>query len=84
MLAVTQRILTRITAHQAAYKAGVLHRDLSLGNIMLADSDSTIKDGMLIDWDLSKFVGPEDKLDGARRDSRTVSIVSGTLCLPSS
>jgi RIO-like serine/threonine protein kinase len=81
MLAVTQCTLTRITAHQAAYKAGILHCDLSPGNIMLVGSETNIKDGMLIDWDLSKFIGPEDKLDAAHQVTHTVSIVSGTACL---
>ena len=76
--------LTRITAHRAAYKAGILHRDLSPGNIMLVDSETNIQDGMLIDWDLSKFVGPEDKLNTARRVTRTVSIASGAAFLPRS
>ena len=39
-----------ITAHQATYNVGVLHRDISLGNILIVDDDEeTIKGGMLID-----------------------------------
>ena len=45
-----QCVLTRITAHQAACKAGVLHGNLSPGNIMLIDSEmgTDINNGMLI------------------------------------
>ena len=49
MLVVTQSILTCITAHQAAYKAGILHCDLSPGNTMLVGSEINIRDGMPID-----------------------------------
>ena len=37
-------------AHQGAHKAGILHRDFSVGNIII-DSGGN---GWLIDWDLSK------------------------------
>ncbi|KAI1783003.1 hypothetical protein LXA43DRAFT_1103114 [Ganoderma leucocontextum] len=42
-----------ITAHDHAVKyAGVLHRDISVGNIMINSNG----DGFLIDWDLSRLV----------------------------
>jgi RIO-like serine/threonine protein kinase len=72
MLAVKKRILTRIAAHQAAYRAGILHRDISTSNIMLLDS-KTNQGGMLIDWDLSKVIDP-DKPDSAHRLTHTVSV----------
>ena len=53
-------------AHSEAYeKAGILHRDISVGNIMLYKGG-----GFLIDWDLSKFT----KLIGteARQAERSV------------
>ena len=58
-----QRVLTRITAHQAACKAGVLHGNLSPGNIMLIDSETgtDINNGMLINWDLSKATNPSSQ-----------------------
>ena len=41
-----------LLAHDDAFnKAGVLHRDISVGNIMITEGN-----GMLIDWDLSKRV----------------------------
>jgi len=48
-------------------KAQILHRDVSAGNILIADDGS----GMLIDWDLSKKV-IKDVDVGARSHSRTV------------
>ncbi|KAH9017118.1 hypothetical protein EDB83DRAFT_2571598 [Lactarius deliciosus] len=42
-----------ITAHTGAYeRVGILHRDVSAGNILITDNGS----GILIDWDLSKKV----------------------------
>lgn len=72
------RIQTHITAHQAAYKVGILHGDLSPNNIVLMGSETGtgIKDGMLIDWDLSRAINPssQDRPDALpRRLGRTVS-----------
>ena len=81
-LAVSLHNLTYITAHEAAYKSGVLHRDISPGNILIVDSDelprddqpkSEIDGGMLIDWDLSKFVSQDDRPSGIRQYTRTVN-----------
>jgi RIO-like serine/threonine protein kinase len=57
-----------VTAHTVAYeKTHILHRDVSAGNILIADDGS----GLLIDWDLSKKVIPD--VDAKpRRYSRTV------------
>ena len=59
-----------VTAHEAAHKAGVLHRDISAGNIMIVEGHPDISYGMLIDWDHSKMVEP---VTGARQHARTVS-----------
>jgi RIO-like serine/threonine protein kinase len=83
MLAVTQHILTCITAHRAACEAGILHRDISASNIMLVDSKTSSQCGILIDWDLSKAIDP-NKPDAARQFTRTVSKVSDVVCLLSS
>jgi hypothetical protein len=62
------------TAHEAAYKAGILHRDISVGNIMIFDSKQhNINGGMLIDWDLSKVHDPLVERSSARQYTRTVS-----------
>ncbi|KAH9059619.1 hypothetical protein EDB87DRAFT_1563048, partial [Lactarius vividus] len=46
-------IQNAITAHTGAYKrVGILHRDVSAGNILITKERS----GILIDWDLSKKV----------------------------
>jgi serine/threonine protein kinase len=55
-------------AHTAAYdKARILHRDVSVGNVLITDEGG----GILIDWDLSKKVneGADPK---PRQHSRTV------------
>lgn len=48
------------SAHEDAFKSGVLHWDMSAGNIILVDGG-----GLLIDWDLCKHIGGE-KGSGAR------------------
>ncbi|KAI0317021.1 hypothetical protein OF83DRAFT_193659, partial [Amylostereum chailletii] len=58
-----QALFDALICHTAAYKLGVLHRDLSAGNIMI-DEDGR---GMLIDWDLCMEV----LLQAARRFWRT-------------
>ncbi|KAI9456121.1 hypothetical protein BJY52DRAFT_1104875, partial [Lactarius psammicola] len=48
---------TSLITHKAAYNIGVLHHDISVGNIMIVDNDEpNIKGGILIDWDLSKLI----------------------------
>ncbi|KAG2095105.1 uncharacterized protein F5147DRAFT_778800 [Suillus discolor] len=52
-----------LIAHKDTYhKAGVLHQDLSAGNIVIHDGK-----GILIDWDLSKLID----IKGARQVTRT-------------
>ncbi|KAG1788509.1 hypothetical protein EV424DRAFT_1550633 [Suillus variegatus] len=52
-----------LIAHKEAYhKAGVLHRDLSAGNVVIYKGK-----GILIDWDLSKLI----TIQGARQVNRT-------------
>ncbi|KAH9960891.1 hypothetical protein BC827DRAFT_1376549 [Russula dissimulans] len=77
-----EAIRDAIEAHTAAYeKAQILHRDVSAGNILIADDGS----GMLIDWDLSKKV-IKDVDEKARSHSRTGTwqfISISRLCDPS-
>ncbi|KAK7041738.1 hypothetical protein VNI00_009027 [Paramarasmius palmivorus] len=50
-LQLVQGIAHAIEAHRDAYeKAGVLHRDVSVGNILITDKG----EGLLIDWEFSK------------------------------
>jgi len=74
--------LTPVVAHEAAYRVGILHRDISPGNMLIASDDeldrtdpyeSKIEGGLLIDWDLSRIVDPDDKHGAARQYTRTVS-----------
>jgi RIO-like serine/threonine protein kinase len=58
-------------AHKHAYEdVGVLHRDISVGNILI-----TTAGGLLIDWDLCKHV--RDLATAARQSERTVSFFEG-------
>jgi serine/threonine protein kinase len=62
--------------HEDAVKAGVLHRDISIGNILIVNGR-----GILIDWDLSKRLKTrsspvnDDRSDKVRQPTRTVSTV---------
>ncbi|KAI0253866.1 hypothetical protein BJV78DRAFT_1122546, partial [Lactifluus subvellereus] len=56
-------------AHKEAYLHGVLHRDISFGNILITDN-AAFDGGLLIDWDLCKVRnGIEETRD--HRPSRT-------------
>jgi serine/threonine protein kinase len=58
-------------AHESAYKCGILHRDISPGNILIT-SDNKFDGGLLIDWDLCKDMNSQ--VDGPRRAACIVSI----------
>lgn len=82
--------LTHIAAHRHAWSIGILHRDLSPGNIMIVEKEErNIKYGLLIDWDLCKVFkrsgsGSQKPLaPPARRYSRTVSSTFYVQYLPS-
>ncbi|KAI1791985.1 hypothetical protein LXA43DRAFT_1181380 [Ganoderma leucocontextum] len=60
-----------ISAHDQAYKAGVLHRDISAGNVLIQIKEVVrngkivrTRDALLTDWELSK------RLDQAELDPR--------------
>ncbi|ETW82613.1 hypothetical protein HETIRDRAFT_165394 [Heterobasidion irregulare TC 32-1] len=61
----SQVMLDTIEAHQQAFNAGVLHQDISGGNILITDDGR----GLLIDWDLSRRT--ELAVPAARLKSRT-------------
>ncbi|KAF9232713.1 hypothetical protein BU15DRAFT_16966, partial [Melanogaster broomeanus] len=50
-------------AHEDAFQCGVLHRDISPGNILITDGG-----GILIDWDLCKHINASS---GPRQSTRT-------------
>ena len=74
-LQLVQINLTQLhVAHKAAYKAGILHCDISVGNIMIFDSkEHNINGGMVIDWDLSRVHDPLVECSSACHHTRTVS-----------
>ncbi|KAI0741133.1 hypothetical protein C8Q76DRAFT_609013 [Earliella scabrosa] len=65
-----------INAHLGAYKKGIIHRDISTGNVLIFIEEfvdehgkfKTVRNGMLTDWELSKHV---DDDDGPRQPDRT-------------
>ena len=60
----------------AAYEeAGILHRDISVGNILI---DPKTRCGFLIDWDLSRLVS--ELGHGPMEPDRTVRV---QVCAPS-
>ncbi|KAF8500968.1 kinase-like domain-containing protein [Russula emetica] len=57
-----------LIAHQAAYhRCSILHRDISPSNILISEGDDG--GGLLIDWDLCKYVNSTERK--ARRAART-------------
>ncbi|KAI9454523.1 hypothetical protein F5148DRAFT_1288603 [Russula earlei] len=65
-------VYASLIAHEAAYQAGILHRDLSAGNLLIFDDGAlNINGGMLIDWDHCKAVDPQNELTTARPHTRT-------------
>ena len=54
-------------AHEDAHTVGVLHHDISAGNIMLTDSG-----GMLIDWDMAKDI---EEIHTQRHKTQTISLL---------
>ena len=60
-----------ISALQQAYNVGILHCDLSAGNIMIVkDKETKEWRGLLIDWDMSILW---EKHEGKARKGQTVS-----------
>lgn len=72
------RILTRsicTIAHARAYKIGVIHRDISAGNILLYPDGKGRWAGMLNDWELSNDVR-SDPTPVGQEPERTVHVYS--------
>ena len=53
---------------EAIENAKILHRDISVGNVIISD-----RGGLLIDWDLAKDIDDLEKL--SRQPFRTVSLI---------
>ncbi|CDO78197.1 hypothetical protein BN946_scf184974.g5 [Trametes cinnabarina] len=68
-----------IEAHGNAYKKGIMHRDVSAGNVLISVNESVgndgklrqRRDGVLTDWELSKNVDPQKGSKGPRQPDRT-------------
>jgi serine/threonine protein kinase len=67
---------TAYTAHKEAYLKGVLHCDISPGNILIVDGG-----GLLIDWDMCKEKHGNEGQTGKYWTSRTVRVNSWCLDL---
>ncbi|KAJ3485952.1 hypothetical protein NLI96_g4573 [Meripilus lineatus] len=69
-----------VTAHRAAWEdAGVLHRDISSGNILITEDG----DGLLNDWDMSKYDDEVANLQSPAFRSGTWPFMSALLlCCP--
>ncbi|KAJ7110061.1 hypothetical protein C8R44DRAFT_986054 [Mycena epipterygia] len=77
-----QCILNAIEAHEDAWtKAHVEHRDISVGNIIIASNSDGTTTGLLIDWELSRF--QEDGPARANERTGTRQFMSVRLCVPS-
>ena len=87
-----KRLIPRL-AHQQAYELGILHRDISAGNILMTLQPENRR-GFLIDWDHCIFLNDALKERTGTRVHRTVSSdfdpcrsnssfcrVHGSLCL---
>ncbi|KAG2113385.1 hypothetical protein DEU56DRAFT_761947 [Suillus clintonianus] len=67
---VVEAVRDSLIAHEdACIKAGVLHRDLSAGNVVMHEGI-----GILIDWDLAKLL----RIKGPRQITRTFPVTKGT------
>ena len=64
-------LTVRTVAHAQAYNAGVIHRDISAGNILLYKRDDGEWYGLLNDWELSKQI--DATTPEGRQPDRTVS-----------
>lgn len=68
------RIFSRFTfiAHRAAYALGIIHRDISAGNILLYTTDDGSVVGLLNDWELAKRIVVDVTVLDGRQPDRTV------------
>ncbi|KAI0645268.1 hypothetical protein C8Q79DRAFT_927481 [Trametes meyenii] len=64
-----QAFLCCVTAHSRAYAHGIIHRDISVGNMLLYKRPGGTWQGLLNDWELSKHL--EQQEPGGRQPDRT-------------
>ncbi|OSD00220.1 hypothetical protein PYCCODRAFT_709014 [Trametes coccinea BRFM310] len=74
------RLIARcIAAHGSAFKKGIMHRDISAGNVLIHIRESvdeggqfqSKREGFLTDWELSKDVREKPEGKGPRQPDRT-------------
>lgn len=75
-LAIVAAFIGAITGHQSLLKAGILHRDISIGNIMLTETED---DGFLIDLDLAIKVKDHEPSGAPSRTGTKVFMSIGAL-----
>ena len=68
------KLISPFLAHARAFKAGIIHRDISAGNMLLYRDDQGKLYGLLNDWELSKKV--DDGPPEGRQPDRTVSDIA--------
>ncbi|KAJ3491200.1 hypothetical protein NLI96_g876 [Meripilus lineatus] len=71
-------ILDAVQAHEQAWVAGVLHRDISCGNILILRDGSDMR-GILNDWDMCKHKDTGDGRDNPAFRSGTWLFMSALL-----
>ncbi|KAI0792916.1 hypothetical protein C8Q75DRAFT_731483 [Abortiporus biennis] len=73
-------ILLALLGHEGAFKAGVLHRDVSPNNIMIDEAPENIgEEAFLLDWDLCRYVDELDDGPTQKNRSGTWAFISSLL-----
>ncbi|KAI0739873.1 hypothetical protein C8Q80DRAFT_1200724 [Daedaleopsis nitida] len=69
-----------VFAHSKAYALGIMHRDISGGNILILPTIVKVQRGVVIayrgvlaDWEMSKPINTGDDVDGPRQPERTAT-----------
>ncbi|KAL4243859.1 EKC/KEOPS complex subunit BUD32 [Abortiporus biennis] len=69
-----------ILAHEGAFKAGILHRDISPNNIMIDEAPEAIgEEAFLIDWDLCRYLHELNNGPTQKKRSGTWAFISALL-----
>jgi tRNA A-37 threonylcarbamoyl transferase component Bud32 len=70
-------MLETVVGHQSLYKAGILHRDISVNNVLVNEKDNS---GFLINLDLT-IREKRPKASGARDKTGTKVFNSIAICM---